>query len=72
LLDQVCRDHAVDNARHPAHDLGPAGKQKAQLKESSIPIGAWAARATPRRPTEPRSRPCAVPRNWDRALFDCS
>lgn len=32
FFDQVHRDHAVDDTQHPAHDLGPAGKQETQLE----------------------------------------
>ena len=35
-------DDAVDDARHPAHDLGPAGEQKAQRKwEAQDPLAYW-------------------------------
>ena len=30
FFDQVLRDNAVDDTQHPAHDLGPAGKQETQ------------------------------------------
>lgn len=32
FLDQMRGDDAVNDAQHPAHDLRPAGEQKAQLK----------------------------------------
>lgn len=38
-LDQVCSDHAIDDAQRPPHDLGPAGKQKAQWqRETQQPL----------------------------------
>lgn len=33
--DQTRGDEAVDNAQHPPHDLGPAGKQEAQRKRET-------------------------------------
>src|SRR5690606_26303760 len=39
LLDQVRSDAAVDDAEHPAHDLGATGEQEAQrIREAQHPL----------------------------------
>ena len=39
FVDQVRRDNTVDDNQHPAHDLGPAGKQETQLeRETQDPL----------------------------------
>ncbi|ENU99801.1 hypothetical protein F969_01163 [Acinetobacter variabilis] len=35
FLDQVRGNDAVNDAQHPPHDLGPAGKQETQLKREA-------------------------------------
>ena len=35
FLDQVRGNDAVNDAQHPPHDLGPAGKQETQLKRET-------------------------------------
>ncbi len=37
FLDQVRGNDAVNDAQHPPHDLGPAGKQETQLKREAQP-----------------------------------
>jgi len=39
FLNKVGRDAAVDNAKHPPHDLGPAGEQETQrVRETQYPL----------------------------------
>ena len=49
FFNQVRRNHAVDDAQHPAHDFGPAGKQETQLqRETQHPL----AQSLPRERSE--------------------
>ena len=39
FLDQMRGNDAVNDAQHPPHDLGPAGKQETQLEwETQHPL----------------------------------
>jgi len=39
LVDQMGGDHTVDDAEHPAHDLGTAGEQEPQrIRKAQYPL----------------------------------